>query len=92
MTITRIYATGPLDLTTLPAAAIRAGLNAVRQVEDRVPGITAKYEAALEAVEGRDGADCPKCDGTGNFYRNDEDGDFLPCDECHGTGVEPPNA
>ncbi len=24
---------------------------------------------------------CPLCDGTGNIYRNDEDGDFLPC-EC----------
>jgi len=23
---------------------------------------------------------CEKCDGTGNFYRHDEDGDFLPCD------------
>ena len=26
--------------------------------------------------------DCPDCDGTGNFYRHDEDGDFLPCDSC----------
>jgi ssDNA-binding Zn-finger/Zn-ribbon topoisomerase 1 len=24
--------------------------------------------------------ECPKCQGTGNYYRNDEDGDFLPCD------------
>ncbi len=31
-------------------------------------------------------ADCPTCDGTGNFYRHDEDGDFLDCDDCHGTG------
>jgi ssDNA-binding Zn-finger/Zn-ribbon topoisomerase 1 len=23
---------------------------------------------------------CPTCDGTGNFYRHDEDGDFLECD------------
>lgn len=23
---------------------------------------------------------CPGCDGTGNFYRHDVDGDFLPCD------------
>lgn len=23
---------------------------------------------------------CEACDGTGNFYRHDEDGDFLPCD------------
>lgn len=23
---------------------------------------------------------CKECDGTGNFYRNDEDGDFLECD------------
>jgi hypothetical protein len=23
---------------------------------------------------------CETCDGTGNFYRHDEDGDFLPCD------------
>jgi DNA (cytosine-5)-methyltransferase 1 len=30
---------------------------------------------------------CRDCDGTGNFYRNDEDGDFLPCDTCGGTGV-----
>ena len=22
----------------------------------------------------------------GNFYRHDEDGDFLPCDECDGSG------
>lgn len=26
--------------------------------------------------------DCPECDGTGNFYRHDEDGDFLDCGEC----------
>ncbi len=25
---------------------------------------------------------CPDCDGTGNLYRNDEDGDFLACDSC----------
>lgn len=25
---------------------------------------------------------CKPCDGTGNFYRHDEDGDFLQCDEC----------
>ena len=30
--------------------------------------------------------DCAECDGTGNLYRHDEDGDFLPCDECNGTG------
>jgi hypothetical protein len=30
--------------------------------------------------------DCPECDGTGNFYRNDEDNDNLPCDFCNGTG------
>ncbi len=29
---------------------------------------------------------CLACDGTGNFYRHDEDGDFLPCDECDGSG------
>ena len=26
------------------------------------------------------GSECPKCQGTGNFYRNDADGDFLECD------------
>jgi|HubBroStandDraft_3_1064219.scaffolds.fasta_scaffold859039_2 hypothetical protein len=31
---------------------------------------------------------CPECQGTGNFYRNDEDGDFLPCDGCEGTGTK----
>lgn len=30
--------------------------------------------------------DCSACDGTGNFYRHDEDGDFLPCDDCKGDG------
>ncbi len=25
---------------------------------------------------------CSECDGTGNLYRNDEDGDFLACDAC----------
>lgn len=30
--------------------------------------------------------ECPECDGTGNFYRNDEDGDFLRCDLCGGSG------
>ena len=33
---------------------------------------------------------CPFCLGTGNFYGNDEDGDFLSCDECLGSGVYPP--
>lgn len=92
MTITKIYATGPLDLTTLPAADLRAGLNAVRPIEPQSPGITAKYEVALKVVEGISSEDCQKCDGTGNFYRNDEDGDFLPCDGCHGTGLEAPHA
>jgi DnaJ-class molecular chaperone len=32
--------------------------------------------------------DCPECVGTGNFYSNDEDGDFLPCDACDGTGFK----
>jgi hypothetical protein len=32
--------------------------------------------------------DCPECAGTGNFYGNDEDGDFLACDECGGTGFK----
>lgn len=27
---------------------------------------------------------CWFCDGTGNFYRHDEDDDYLPCDECGG--------
>ena len=30
--------------------------------------------------------DCPTCQGTGNFYRNDQDGDFLDCDDCDGQG------
>lgn len=30
--------------------------------------------------------ECLECDGTGNFYRRDEDGDFLPCDHCGATG------
>ncbi len=29
---------------------------------------------------------CKGCDGTGNFYRHDEDGDYLPCDDCNGAG------
>lgn len=29
---------------------------------------------------------CEECDGTGNFYRRDEDGDYLPCDFCEGAG------
>lgn len=32
--------------------------------------------------------DCPECVGTGNFYGNDEDGDYLPCDACGGTGFK----
>jgi hypothetical protein len=31
--------------------------------------------------------DCSPCQGTGNFYRHDEDGDYLPCDNCEGSGV-----
>ena len=27
---------------------------------------------------------CLACNGTGNFYGNDEDGDFLDCDDCEG--------
>ena len=30
--------------------------------------------------------DCYTCQGTGNFYCHDEDGDFLRCDDCDGTG------
>ena len=30
--------------------------------------------------------DCTSCAGTGNFYGRDEDGDFLTCDDCNGTG------
>lgn len=33
-------------------------------------------------------ADCDDCQGTGNFYRNDVDGDFLPCDTCQGKGTQ----
>jgi hypothetical protein len=29
---------------------------------------------------------CPECQGTGNLYRNDPDGDFLDCDSCGGSG------
>ena len=32
--------------------------------------------------------DCPECVSTGNFYGNDEDGDYLPCDACGGTGFK----
>lgn len=34
----------------------------------------------------RQANNCAACDGTGNFYGHDVDGDFLPCDECNGTG------
>lgn len=34
--------------------------------------------------------ECKECNGTGNFYGNDEDGDYLPCDECSGRGWNPP--
>jgi hypothetical protein len=34
--------------------------------------------------------ECEDCGGTGNFYGNDEDGDFLPCDECDSRGWNPP--
>lgn len=47
-----------------------------------MPWSRAKAKAALI----RSGA-CEECDGTGNFYRHDEDGDFLPCDECQGMGT-----
>ena len=30
--------------------------------------------------------DCKECQGTGNFYRHDEDGDVLDCDHCNGIG------
>jgi DNA (cytosine-5)-methyltransferase 1 len=26
--------------------------------------------------------DCPECQGTGNFYRHDVDGDFVECGDC----------
>jgi hypothetical protein len=32
--------------------------------------------------------DCEGCQGTGNFYRNDVDGDFLRCDFCGGCGYQ----
>lgn len=41
---------------------------------------------ANEANRCAPNGDCMDCDGTGNFYRNDEDGDFLPCDTCGGEG------
>jgi hypothetical protein len=45
--------------------------------------------AANRCATGGEGAmlrpgDCLDCSGTGNFYRNDEDGDYLPCDTCGG--------
>lgn len=30
--------------------------------------------------------ECAECDGTGNFYGRDEDGDYLKCDSCNGEG------
>ena len=36
--------------------------------------------------------ECKDCIGTGNFYGNDEDDDYLPCDECAGRGWNPPPA
>jgi len=36
--------------------------------------------------------ECNDCTGTGNFFGNDEDGDYLPCDECAGRGWNPPPA
>lgn len=41
--------------------------------------------AKAMAAEIRNG-ECPECDGTGNFYRHDVDGDFLECDACDGSG------
>ena len=38
--------------------------------------------ALCRAIGVEKSAVCPACDGTGNFYRHDEDGDFLECDEC----------
>jgi DnaJ-class molecular chaperone len=38
------------------------------------------FEAQMDDVS------CPACDGTGNFYRHDEDGDFLERDHCNGSG------
>jgi hypothetical protein len=32
---------------------------------------------------------CLDCMGTGNIYGHDEDGDFLDCDTCNGTGERP---
>lgn len=31
---------------------------------------------------------CADCGGTGNFYGNDEDGDYLHCDGCEGRGFQ----
>ena len=41
------------------------------------------------AVFGKDGEDCPACDGTGSIPYDDDDGDgwrACECSECDGTG------
>jgi hypothetical protein len=39
-----------------------------------------------DKVQNNGPKDCENCQRTGNFYRNDEDGDFLKCDFCGGSG------
>jgi ssDNA-binding Zn-finger/Zn-ribbon topoisomerase 1 len=46
----------------------------------------AEYEKAK--AEEKKTCDCEDCDGTGNFYWHDEDGDFLRCDTCKGSGEQ----
>lgn len=46
----------------------------------------ARFEPVEQLLKWRD---CGSCDGTGNFYRNDEDNDFLRCDDCD-KGKRPP--
>ena len=60
----------------------------------QAPGHREAMDAAFHAtshsdiVRQLDKEDCPECVGTGNFYGNDIDGDFLPCDACDGTGFK----
>ena len=65
---------------SVPGARGRYGSAGQPALPDSQPPSGSVAERGVEV-------ECIECAGTGNFYRNDEDGDYLKCDECGGSGI-----